>query len=174
MSTDDAAAPTAVLTAWSPQVPEAVRNGLRGYHTVTRLPVQWGDQDAFGHVNNVVYFRWLESARIDLLHACPSSVSMTTAGLGPILASITCDYRRQLRFPDTVWIGSRVSRVGRSSVDLEHGVLSESQAVVAATGRCVIVVFDYARQHVSRIPDDLRDAFERSMAASGADAERGS
>jgi acyl-CoA thioesterase FadM len=48
---------------------EALLRGLlRGYHTVTRLPVR-GDQDAFGHVNNVVYFRWLESARIDLLAA---------------------------------------------------------------------------------------------------------
>jgi acyl-CoA thioester hydrolase len=174
MSADEATGSLAVLTTWSPQVPPAVRDGLRGYHTVTRLPVQWGDQDAFGHVNNVVYFRWLESARIDLLQACPSSVSMTSAGLGPILASITCDYRRQLRFPDTVWIGSKVSRVGRSSVDLEHGVLSETQGVVAATGRCVIVVFDYSQQRVSRIPNDLREAFERSIAASGATAERGS
>ncbi|MEY3459252.1 MAG: Long-chain acyl-CoA thioesterase FadM [Planctomycetota bacterium] len=161
-----------VPTVWSPQLPAAVREGLRGFHTVTRLPVQWGDQDAFGHVNNVVYFRWLESARIDLLQACPSSVSMTTAGLGPILASIQCDYRRQLRFPDTVWIGSRVARVGRSSVDLEHAILSESQGLVAAQGRCVIVVFDYANQRVSRIPDDLRSAFERSAAASAADTER--
>ncbi len=158
----------AALVAWSPNLPTALQNPLKGFHTVTRLPVQWGDQDAFGHVNNVVYFRWLESARIDLLNACPSSVSMTASGLGPILASIQCDYRRQLRFPDTVWIGSKVARVGRSSVELEHVIVSESQGVAAASGKCVIVVFDYTNQRVSRIPDDLRSAFERSQAAAAA------
>lgn len=157
--------PDDVMTVRAASVPLIVRNALGGFHTVTRLPVQWGDQDAFGHVNNVVYFRWLESARIDLLQACPSSVTMSAAGLGPILASIHCDYRRQLRFPDTVWIGSRVARVGRSSVDLEHVVVSESQGgMVVASGKCVIVVFDYTNQRVSRIPDDLRVAFERSVA----------
>lgn len=159
-----------VLTVNSPAVPPAVRSALRGFHTVTCLPVQWGEQDAFGHVNNVTYFRWLESARIDLLKACPSSVSMSASGLGPILASIQCDYRRQLRFPDTVWIGSRVARVGRSSVELEHVVVSESQGVAAASGKCVIVVFDYTNQRVSRIPDDLRAAFERSLAIAATQA----
>jgi acyl-CoA thioester hydrolase len=168
MNQDTDGGANAVLTAGSAGIPATVQGPLRGFHTVTRLPVQWGDQDAFGHVNNVVYFRWLESARIDLLAACPSSVSMTGSGLGPILASIQCDYRRQLRFPDTVWIGSRVARVGRSSVDLEHVIVSESQGVAAASGKCVIVVFDYANQRVSRIPDDLRAAFERSLAAAAA------
>ncbi|MFM7059436.1 MAG: acyl-CoA thioesterase [Planctomycetota bacterium] len=165
MNPDAEGSTQALQTAWSPDIPIALQNLLKGFHTVTRLPVQWGDQDAFGHVNNVVYFRWLESARIDLLNACPSSVAMTASGLGPILASIQCDYRRQLRFPDTVWIGSRVARIGRSSVDLEHVIVSEAQGAAAASGKCVIVVFDYTHQRVSRIPDDLRSAFERSLAA---------
>lgn len=144
-------------------LPEHVTTHLAGFHTITTLPVQWGDQDAFGHVNNVVYFRWLETARIDLLNACPSGVSMSGAGLGPILASIQCDYRRQIRFPDTISIGSRVTRIGRSSVDLGHLIVSHQQGVPVAEGRCVIVVFDYDHQRVTRIPEDLRLSFEQSM-----------
>jgi len=148
-------------------LPEPVRVLLKGFHTITTLPVQWGDQDAFGHVNNVIYFRWFESARIDLLNACPSNVTMAGEGLGPILASIQCDYKKQLRFPDVISIGSRVTRIGRSSVDLGHSIISHQQGQVIAEGRCVIVVFDYTNQRVTRIPDDLRAAFEHSMQISG-------
>ncbi|MFO0978717.1 MAG: thioesterase family protein [Planctomycetaceae bacterium] len=147
-------------------LPDAVCALLSGFHTITTLPVQWGDQDAFGHVNNVVYFRWFESARIDLLNACPSGVTMAGEGLGPILASIQCDYKKQLRFPDVISIGSRVTRIGRSSVDLGHSIISHQQGQVIAEGRCVIVVFDYTNQRVTRIPDDLRAAFEHSMQVS--------
>ena len=144
-------------------VPDDVRAKLAEYRTITCLPVQWGDQDAFGHVNNVVYFRWFESARIDLLNACPSQVSMSGSGLGPILASIKCDYKRQLRFPDTVYVGSRISRVGRSSADISHAIFSREQGLIVAEGVSVIVVFDYTAQRVTRIPDDLRLQFEAAQ-----------
>jgi acyl-CoA thioester hydrolase len=144
-------------------VPDSVRSKLTHYRTITSLPVQWGDQDAFGHVNNVVYFRWFESARIDLLNVCPSQVSMSGSGLGPILASIKCDYRRQLRFPDTVYIGSKISRVGRSSADMSHAIISREQGEIVAEGVSVIVVFDYTAQRVTRIPDDLRLQFEAAQ-----------
>ena len=144
-------------------VPADVRTRLAGYRTITCLPVQWGDQDAFGHVNNVVYFRWFESARIDLLKDCHSSVTMSGIGLGPILASVKCDYRRQLRFPDTVYIGSKITRTGRSSADITHAVVSREQGEIVAEGVSVIVVFDYTTQRVTRIPDDLRQQFEASI-----------
>lgn len=142
-------------------VPDDVCTKLAGYRTMTCLPVQWGDQDAFGHVNNVVYFRWFESARIDLLNACRSQVSMSGTGLGPILASITCDYKRQLRFPDTVYVGSKVTRVGRSSAEISHAIFSCEQRDIVAEGVSVIVVFDYTSQRATRIPDDLRQQFEK-------------
>ena len=85
---------------------------------------------------------------------------MSGSGLGPILASIKCDYKRQLRFPDTVYIGSRISRVGRSSADISHAIYSRAQGEIVALGVSVIVVFDYTAQRVTRIPDDLRLQFE--------------
>lgn len=140
-----------------------VRLRLGQYATITMLPVQWGDQDGFGHVNNVVFFRWYESARIDLLNSFETSVSMSGTGLGPILASIKCDYRRQLRFPDTVFVGSRITKVGRSSAEIGHAVYSWEQDAIVAEGCSVIVIYNYSDQRVTRIPDDLRVQFERSM-----------
>ncbi len=131
-------------------------NALSDFRTITSLPVQWGDMDAFGHVNNVVYIRWFESARIDLLNAIQSSVTMAAGGVGPILVSVKCDYKRQLHFPDTVHIGSRVSNMGKTSIDVEHKVYSQEQQAVVASGVSVLVVFDYDGNRPVRIPDDVR------------------
>ena len=146
-----------------PQLPDFVRAALADYRTITTLPVQWGDQDAFGHVNNVIYFRWFESARIDLLDVFESAVTMSGSGLGPILASIKCDYRRQLHFPDTVSIGSRITRVGRSSADIGHAIVSHRQSQVIAEGSSVIVIYDYSAKRVTRVPEDLRELFVASI-----------
>jgi len=138
------------------QLPPAVAEALADFRIVTELPVQWGDMDAFGHVNNVVYFRWFESARIDLLHSYRSEVTMASGGVAPILASIKCDYKKQLHYPDTVFIGSRTGTMGRSSVEIQHTVFSSQLEQVAAVATSVMVVFDYQANRPVRIPDALK------------------
>lgn len=128
---------------------------------MTVLPVQWGDMDAFGHVNNVVYIQWFESARIDLMAAFPSEVSMAAGGVGPILASVQCDYKKQLHFPDTVYVGSKVGRVGRTSFDIDHAVYSAQLGQIAAVGKSVTVLFDYAANRPVRIPKELLVQFDQ-------------
>ncbi len=78
---------------------------LAEFPVVITLPVQWGDQDAFGHVNNTVYFRWFESARIAYFERIGLSHVLDVEPIAPILASISCDYRRPITFPDTVQVG---------------------------------------------------------------------
>ncbi|MCA9033713.1 MAG: acyl-CoA thioesterase [Planctomycetaceae bacterium] len=143
-------------------IPESAQQQLRNSITITSLPVQWGDQDAFGHVNNVIYFRWFESARIDLLEKFESSVSMSGQPLGPILASINCDYRKQLRFPDTVHIGSRVAAIGRTSIQVRHQLFSEHWDGIAAEASSVLVIFDYNLNRPVRVPDELRLMLEKA------------
>ena len=129
---------------------------LSEYHSVIRLPVQWGDQDAFGHVNNTVYFRWFESARIAYFQHTGIEGPLAAVGLGPILASIKCDYRRQITYPDVVLVGARVTRVGNSSLSMRHGLYSERLGVIAAEGDSVIVAFDYEANASKRIPEEVR------------------
>jgi acyl-CoA thioester hydrolase len=133
---------------------------LGSYPVVIALPVFWGDQDAFGHVNNNAYFRWFESARIDYSERIGLLDLFRSQRIGPILASIACDYRRQIVFPDTVHVGVRVSRIGRTSLGLEHAIVSQSQMAVAAEGTSTIVVFDYRSNKPHAIPADLRQAIE--------------
>jgi acyl-CoA thioester hydrolase len=133
------------------------------------LPVQWGDQDAFGHVNNVVYFRWMESARIAYFRSAGFGDMMSNQGAGPILASIKCDFRRQLTYPDTLIVSASIASIGRTSMKMAHLVYSTAQQAVAAEGDSVIVMFDYQTQRPMPVPDAIRakiDLIEgRSIAA---------
>lgn len=129
---------------------------LADFATVTKLPIQWGDQDAFGHVNNTVPIRWFESARVAYLQRSELVGWMTPGGIGPILVSISCNYRKQLRFPDNVFVTARVAKVGRTSFVIEHSVFSESQNSICADGCSTVVLFNYATQRPIRIPDEIR------------------
>ena len=133
---------------------------LQPYHHAITLPVLWGDQDAFQHVNNAVHFRWFESARIAFWERTGLWQMMRQSQVGPILASVACDYRRQLTYPDNVHVGSRVVRLGRSSFAMEQIVVSETLRDVAAEGRSTVVVFNYASGTSTPIPQNLRHAFE--------------
>ena len=85
------------------------------------IPVQWGDMDALGHVNNARFFSWFESARIALFQR----IGVATGGpseVGPILATTTCDFLHPVVFPATVQIGVRVARVGETSIGMEYEV----------------------------------------------------
>ena len=137
----------------NPNTPEL----LKDYPIILTLPILWGDQDAFGHVNNVVYFRWCESARVAYLNDTGLQALMSQANLGPILASIKCDYLRQLNYPDTVRIGARVTRIGNKSVSMEHAIFSDSLQGIVAKSDSVVVLFDYGQQKSCAIPADVRD-----------------
>ena len=133
---------------------------LAEFPVVITLPVQWGDQDAFGHVNNTVYFRWFESARIAYFARIGLSHALNADPIAPILASISCDYRRPITFPDTVQIGCRASRIGRTSIGLDQTIVSQQQAAIAAEGRSTIVVFDYRANKSHPVPLTVRQTIE--------------
>jgi acyl-CoA thioester hydrolase len=141
-------------------MPEQASSNLPAFPVVISWPVQWGDQDLFGHVNNTVYFRWYESARIAYLDRIGVSEMMNREQVGPILAAISCNYRRQLNFPDTVEIGSRITRIGRSSATMTHTIWSRQQKALVADGESTIVMFDYQAQRPVPVPDSIRQAIE--------------
>jgi len=134
----------------SPKPPE-----LADHAVVLPWPVQWGDQDAFGHVNNLVYFRWMETGRIEYFRRAALG-STTSQGVGPILASIKCDFRRQLVYPDTVLISASITSIGLTSMKMMHRIYSMAQQAVAAEGDSVLVMFDYQAQKPTAVSDDIR------------------
>ena len=121
------------------------------------IPVAWGDMDAFRHVNNTVYARWMESARIAYFERTGMLAYDRTA---PILARQAIDYRRPVEFPDTVVVEVRAPRVGNTSFELRYRVTSRAQGAVVAEGEAIIVLFDYVARSKVTIPPALREAIE--------------
>jgi acyl-CoA thioester hydrolase len=124
-----------------------------------RLPVQWGEMDAFAHVNNVAFLRWFETGRIAYFERVGLLTLMERTGQGPILARTTIDYRLPLAWPDTVTVHATVARLGTTSFTMGYRVTSEAQGgAIAAEGEGVIVLVDYRGGGKVALPDDLRSA----------------
>ena len=139
---------------------EKMKAVLAAYPVVIVQPVQWGEQDPLGHVNHVTYFRWYETARIAYFLKVGLMDMHKHERIGPILASVANDYRRQLTYPDTVHIGVRITRIGRSSMEMEHKILSQSDHAIAAEGTSTLVVFDYQTNKSHPVPARIRHAIE--------------
>ena len=133
-------------------------SSLDGFPVLTEISVLWGDEDAFGHVNNVSYLRWAESARVDYLRKIDFFPSLPPEGVGPILASVTCHYRRQLIYPDTVVVGTRVTAIGNSSFRMEHRIASRASGEVVADVDSTIVSADYTLGKGVRVSEKVRRA----------------
>lgn len=130
--------------------------------TVTlRIAVAWGDMDALAHVNNTVFLRWFESARIAWWERLGFSDRPQDDGIGPILARTAIDYRRPVTYPDTVEISVKTLRVGSKSVTLGYEVRSSAQdGALVAEGETVLVLFNYHLKTPLPIDDALRSKME--------------
>ena len=91
--------------------------------------------DAFNHLNNVVYYRYAESARIGYLQA----LGMFDGNMVTVLAQSSCQYLRPVIFPDTLLLGVRCQRLGTTSIVIEYSYYSTAQAAIVATAEAVIV-----------------------------------
>jgi acyl-CoA thioester hydrolase len=128
------------------------------------LPVAWGEMDALGHVNNVVYFRYLECARVEFMRRCGMTDIRAPRGIGVILQHVQCRFRRPIVFPDTVTVTARVASIEADRFTLDHEIISTAQSVVAAVGTSTIVTYDYTANAKAPIPADLRRAIESMRA----------
>ena len=116
----------------------------------TKIPVQWGEMDAFNHVNNVVYIRWCETARIELFRKIWGERGLNMKeilednGVGPILANFNVNYKIPISYPDNVIIHTRVDHIGNSSFNVEHQVFTEKMGnSVIAEASSVVVMLNY-------------------------------
>jgi acyl-CoA thioester hydrolase len=138
---------------------------LDGFPIVIDIPVAWGEMDSFGHVNNIVYFRYFESARIAYFDAAGFRGE---TGIGPILASTHCRFRAPLTYPDTVRVGARAFDIGTDRFSMEYRILSMRLGAIAAEGGGLVVAYDYAGLRKTALPDDVR---QRMIALEEATAE---
>ncbi len=120
--------------------------------------------DALGHVNNAMYFRYFESARVDFLKNLEAMMPMPRTGIGPILAYIDSQFVAPLTFPDTIVVGSAVRQIGNTSVKMAQAVFSRAQQRVVTESKSVLVVIDYATGEKVNVPGTVR-AYYRHLEA---------
>ena len=111
---------------------------LSHYPIIHHQPIHWGEMDAFNHLNNVVYYRYAESARIGYLQA----LGMFDGSMVTVLAQSSCQYLHPVTYPDTLLLGVRCQRLGTTSIVIEYRYYSTAQAAIVATADAVIVRLD--------------------------------
>ncbi len=129
---------------------------LAGYPVVVELPVVWGEMDSYRHVNNVVYFRYFESARLEYFRRLGWFEYEAETGVGPILQATSARFRRPLTYPDTIEVAARVPALEEDRFTMEYRLVSQALAAVAADGTGTIVTYHYARAQKVPIPEELR------------------
>ena len=130
------------------------------YPVVIELPVAWGEMDALRHVNNIVYFRYFESARMAYFTRLDIWEYMNETGVGPILASTACKFKFPLVYPDTVSVGTRVTDIEADRFVMKYVVVSHRHAKPAAEGDGLIVSYDYRALRKVPLPGEIKKRIE--------------
>lgn len=142
--------------------PPGKRSDYRWFHAIT---TRWKDNDGLGHVNNVNYFSYFDTA-VTYYEMTEQVVGLLDGPVHCVVAEVACRYHASLSFPDLVTVGIRVAAIGRSSVRFEIGVFRNDEDVAAAEGHFVHVFVERGVQRPVAIPDDSRAKLASLMVAS--------
>ena len=125
-----------------------------------RIPIRWGDMDAMGHVNNTVYFRYIESARIAWLGQIGALPDPASAGEGPVIVNAYCSFLKQLSYPGEIEVTTFVGAPGRSSIEVRHEIRlvdpNGQSGALHAEGGAKVVWIDFQAEKSRPWPDRLR------------------
>ncbi len=136
--------------------PDPTRGDYPLFRTIT---TRWMDNDVYGHVNNVQYYSFFDTA-VNQYMVEAGGLDFRTGEVVGLVVETGCSYRRSLAFPDVVEAGIRVARIGTSSVTYEVGIFRQGEAAVCAFGRFVHVYVDRASNRPVPIPGPARAAME--------------
>ena len=135
---------------------------LTDYPVLHQQVVAWGDMDALGHVNNVMYYRYIESARIHYM----DQIRMMQQSFSTVVASNQCKYMRPVFYPDTLKIGVRVEEIRNSAFRMHYILWSEQQQAVVASAEAIMVCVNSESMQKMPLPESIRQrilALENSV-----------
>ncbi len=120
------------------------------------VQIDWSEVDAFGHINNLAIMRYVQSTRVHAMEHIGMMQHHATTGIGPILATTSCQFKKQLYYPGTVTIFAKIDHIKTTSFQMNHIVMNEAQEIVAEA-HDVLVVFDFNKNSKCPIPPSFRD-----------------
>lgn len=126
------------------------------------MPIRWGDMDILGHVNNAVYFRYMEQARVEWLSQI--NCFSDSAGDGPVIVNAHCTFIRQLKFPGDIEIRTYVGEPGRSSFQTYHEIRRlDDPTTLCAEGGAKVVWINYQSGKSTPLTDQMRERLLRTV-----------
>jgi acyl-CoA thioester hydrolase len=132
------------------------RSAYRAFRTIG---TRWADNDVYGHVNNVVYYSWFDTA-VNAHLIEQGALDIHTGSTIGLVIETQCNYFAPLAFPENVEAGIRVSRLGASSVRYEVGLFAQGAAQTAARGHFIHVYVDRETRRPAPLPEKLRALLE--------------
>lgn len=132
------------------------RSDYKHFHAIT---TRWMDNDAYGHVNNVVYYSWFDTAVNQFLIA-QGALDIEKSQVIGLVIETQCNYFAPLAFPDEVTAGVRVTRLGNSSVRYEVGIFRQDEQTAAAQGHFVHVYVDRDSRRPTALPEKMRSVLQ--------------
>jgi acyl-CoA thioester hydrolase len=129
---------------------------------ILKLRLDWSEMDLFGHINNVSFFKYVQSSRVNFWESRGYNKLFDREKKGPLLAACSCKFIRPLFYPGEIEIGIKTSFVKTTSFGLHHRIFN-NDGEVAAEAEDVVVFFDYNKNEKLTIPDEFRKALLDQM-----------
>ena len=128
---------------------------LDGFPVVTEIPVAWGEMDALQHVNNVTYFRYFETARIDYFKHIDLMENITITQVGPVVAETSCRYKVPVTFPDTLLVGTKITDLQDDRFTMKYQVVSKKLNKITTLGSATVVMFDFKTNQKANLTPEI-------------------
>ena len=133
-----------------------------GYKVFRSIGTRWMDNDAYGHVNNVVYYSWFDTV-VNAHLIEQGALDIERSDVIGLVIETQCNYFAPLAFPQTVEAGIRVARLGSSSVRYEVGLFAQGEPLTAAKGHFIHVYVDRLSRRPVSLPPQLKAVLEKLL-----------
>ncbi|GLT14279.1 acyl-CoA thioesterase [Vibrio algivorus] len=128
---------------------------LDGFPVVTEIPVAWGEMDALQHVNNVTYFRYFETARIDYFKHIDLMENIAITQIGPVVAETSCRYKMPVTFPDTLLVGTKITDLQDDRFTMKYQIVSKKLNKITTLGSATVVMFDFKTNQKANLTPEI-------------------
>jgi len=129
------------------------------FNVSLNLRLDWSEMDMFGHINNVMFMKFIQASRVNYWEKMGIDQDFRKTGIGPMLASTSCQFKKPLFYPGTITVQAKVVSIGNTSFKLNHQILDQ-KGEIAALGEDVVVLFDFNKNEKVVIPEQIRDFIE--------------
>ncbi|MEY2828402.1 MAG: hypothetical protein RIQ33_260 [Bacteroidota bacterium] len=126
-----------------------------GFKVNMQIRLDWSEMDLYGHINNVMYFKYLQASRVNYWTMMGIDKNFKTTNIAPILASAKCDFKKPLHFPGNIIVQAKLDFIKNSSFGIIHQIINEQHEIVAI-GNDVMVMYDFSKNEKVLFPDDLK------------------